>query len=152
MKLKSLVTWILLCCAAVAQAEIYKCTINGVVSYSDAKCGSNAKKVELIPEKQDLDNGEALKRQAQNINRIIDQKAPKTGGQHDRQIGALEQQIADLRAQMEAELSPLRQRRERTDRDSLQRELDRRMQSITAGYEARIKENQDLIDGLRARQ
>lgn len=74
MKLKTAMVWALLSCAALARAEIYKCTINGVVSYSDAKCGSDAKKVELIPEKHDLDNGEALKRQAQQINRIIDQK------------------------------------------------------------------------------
>ena len=60
--------------SALAQAEIYKCKVNGQTLYSDSKCADNAEKVDIVVEKVDVKNSENLKRQTEQAQQSVDNK------------------------------------------------------------------------------
>lgn len=152
MKTAMVLGFMLMGVATGACADIYKCVVGGQILYSDSKCGRDAKKVELVPETVDQDNGAALKQQSEKINQSINSKlkSPARAAKVDeRRLAWLRNEAVEIQKQMDAELEPIRVHlRNLEPNHELKHELQARIDAITATYQVRLKENQDLIDKL----
>lgn len=151
--MKHLLTLAMLLLGSAAQAEIYRCTINGQVVFSDSKCAPNAQRVEILPETVDEQNASSLQRQSQQINQNIGDKLrqPRANDVHDRRIAELEREYEELQQQLTAEQEALKARDKRLT-PSERRQLEARLQRIAERYKPRLDEISETLSNLRARQ
>lgn len=142
---------VLLSCAASAQAEIYRCTVNGEVVFSDSKCASGAVKLDVAPQQPDLENAAHLQKQSEKINKEIDatMKKPRRADAYERRIEALEEELQELQKQLAAEQEELRRRHRRP---SEKRQLSIRLKALEEEYAPRLSELVETLRHMRERR
>lgn len=137
---------------ALAQAEIYKCKVNGQTLYSDSKCADNAEKVDIVVEKVDVKNSENLKRQTEQSQQAVDSKQKqRADNSKSKQELMLEQEIQKLNTQMADEIQPLQISKEKLyNNPNKKRILDAQIKALTKQYQDKIQNTQSQLDRVRA--
>ena len=138
--------------SALAQAEIYKCKVNGQTLYSDSKCADNAEKVDIVVEKVDVKNSENLKRQTEQSQQAVDNKQKqRVENSKSKQELMLEQEIQKLNKQMADEIQPLQISKEKLyNNPNKKRILEAQIKALTKQYQDKIQNTQSQLDRIRA--
>lgn len=147
--MKALLASFVLLLSLPLQAEIFKCTINGSVSFTDKPCGDNAETVTLEINQPDA---EAVKNQ-QSITQRFEQDTRVNQKQSLRQKNeALTAKIDLLQQQRQRELDSLRQRTYTTEDGRMatrEHGLFEKMDKVDSEYQQQI---QQLRQQIRANE
>lgn len=136
--------------SALAQAEIYKCKVNGQTLYSDSKCADDAQKVDIVVEQVDVKNSENLKRQTEQSQQAVDNKQKqRADNSKSKQELMLEQEIQKLNKQMAEAIEPLQISKEKLyNNPNKKRTLDAQIKALTKQYQDKIQSTQTQLDRI----
>ena len=129
----------LLAAATPLSAEVYKCTVNGSITFSDIPCSSDAKPMVLNVY---TPSPEAVE-QAANQTREIEQSL--ANGQKQRQAEALRTEIEAKKQKMNNEMTQI------TENKARSRNVSAEMQSVTTRYQKEIESLNQKLSTLQAK-
>jgi len=148
--------------ASGAQAQVYKCKIDGKTVFSDQPCSADAKPIDVRPAMGSGEpSSEFFQPSAAPINSSNNPQAVVERMELDRARRTLEREISDRRSQinaeqaaMDRELGTLRQQKLRA-RNNLagatwEKSISEEMNAVVARYDVRIRTLQDEIARMEA--
>lgn len=137
-----------------AQAEIFKCQIDGKTTFSQTPCATDAQKLELkIYRPSDEAVQQAAEREKQLADSNETDRADRLKRQAKQEIVNTEKQIAATESQMEKELALLRAKKARANNNLAgavyEQSISKEMDAVVTKYNAKIEVYREKISRLR---
>lgn len=136
--------------AALPAHAVFKCTVGGKTTYSDAPCGDGGREIDIAPAGGRTPDTAAAGARAKEANSRLTEMSL------DRKILESEREIERIQGRMEKDLAELRSKkgyaRNNLAGATWEQSISSEMQAVAARYQAEMQTEQARLDDLRKRR
>ncbi|MBE0454862.1 MAG: DUF4124 domain-containing protein [Roseovarius sp.] len=155
MKRTGLMLAMIIASSSAHASSIYRCEVNGEITFSQQPCAANAEAINLRYSKPDEDSAaRAQEDHEQTTSRAASMELERRIRWERDKIQEEERHINSLQRQRSAEIAALQQRQTRANNNlagaTFRQSLAEEMQAVNQRFDAQIDQRQANIDRMRA--